>query len=189
MERLLIRSLKYHFVGFHDICPWSEDGAFFICHETELLERMPKEGERATILLKDISTGEEIKLGETGAWNFHQGARLQWIPNENRKLIFNDERDGFAKAVIYDIENRSEKVLPIPVYAIHPSGEFGIGVNFKRLMKYGGYGYHVGISGMNENESFPLNDGIFKVDFETGESKLLLSIKDITGIIYINEEL
>jgi len=181
MRYALTTGPKHNFVGFHDICPWSEDENFFAYHSTNLFDKMPTGEDSASILVKNLLTNEEKEIAKTRAWNFHQGARLQWVPGSSNKLVFNDiTEEGVMKSVIFNLEDGSRKELSLPIYAIHPSGKFGIGVNFERLKRYGGYGYEGRFPISDCNKSLPSDDGLFGVDLETGESRLLLSIKKVS---------
>ncbi|MBI2035430.1 MAG: hypothetical protein HYT12_01965 [Candidatus Liptonbacteria bacterium] len=148
-----------------------------------------------------------VALAETNAWNFHQGSRLQWLPggvasdvpnidgsgldirNPNivRKCIYNDRQGERFVSVILDVETGEKKVLPAPIYAVSPNGKFALGLNFARLKKYGGYGYayqtlNSKSETLNLEEPFPKDDGIFRIDLETGEVKLAISIHDVAHL-------
>jgi hypothetical protein len=164
---------KQHFFGFHDICPWDEDEKYILALEADFLDHPPRAGDKATIGIIDTANESSFKkIAETRAWNFQQGCRQQWLPGRKNTIIYNDrEGDAFISKTL-DIGTGETRSFPMATYAIHPSGNYGLGLNFARLNEYGGYGYRGGT--FKEGE-----DGIWRIDFETGETELLISIKNI----------
>lgn len=53
------------------------------------------------LFVKDISNGDVIKIGETFAYTWQQGARCQWISND--EVIYNVFQDNQYKAVVYSL--------------------------------------------------------------------------------------
>jgi len=164
---------KHHFFGFHDLCPWDISGRYMLAMETDFIDRPPKAGDKAKICLIDLENNNKLEvLAETDAWNFHQGCRAQWLPNDPEKIIYNDRRSNKFISVVFDVKNRKEiNVLKCPIYAISPKGDFGLGLNFARLKRYGGYGY------AGEVEE-PESDGIFMVDFVSGTTNLIIPVEN-----------
>lgn len=152
--------------------------------ETDFMDRPPRSEDKARICLIDLENNNKLEvLTETSAWNFHQGARLQWLSGYVDKIIYNDRMGDRFVSVIFDVKKqKEEKILDYPIYAVHPSGKFGLGLNFSRLQKHGGYGYRGGSQEGLEN-LFPKDDGIWKVNLETGEKRLIISTYDIA---YLN---
>ncbi|MAF80306.1 hypothetical protein CL629_04495 [bacterium] len=183
MENAAIKAVtkgpKQHFFGFHDLCPWDEGERHMLAMETSFLDRMPTPKDTAGICLIDLERDVTEVLAETSAWNFQQGARLQWIPNKQDHIIYNDRRDGRFVSVIYDIKKKKEiNVLEYPIYAVHPDGTFALGLDFAWLLKHGGYGYTSAISVETQDDgerSIEKENGIRKVNIKTGESKLIIS--------------
>src|SRR3989338_9820875 len=79
---------KHHFFGYHDVSPWSEDGSL-LTHEVDFIERPPKKNDIAGICIIDTTTWKLQRITDTQMWNFQQGARLQWIPGGENKIIYN----------------------------------------------------------------------------------------------------
>lgn len=169
----------HHFFGYYDICPWDASGEKILAHEVNFIDRTPNGKEPAGIGF--FTAGQNFrKLAETSAWNFQQGARLQWLSGENNQIIFNSrEDDGFISTIL-DIETGKKKTLPVPIYAVHLSGEYALSLNFARLNWVGGYGYP-GIPDKNKDNFAPKDDGIYKIDLKTGESHLIFSIAEIAN--------
>jgi len=171
---------KHYFFGYYDKCPWSGNGKFILAHGANFLNHLPTGNNFAGIYLIDSQNKEIRELSKTFAWNWQQGAMLQWLgPDFNEKLIFNDLRNGKFISVIYNIKNQQEKIIDFPVYAVHPSGKSALSLNFSRLDRLrGGYGYK-GLDCQNQNEAAPDDDGIYSIDLENGTAKILLSFSDL----------
>jgi len=178
----LTQGPKHHCFGFHDICPWDETEQYVLALETDFLDRPPRAGEAATIGVVDTKNNNAFTpLAETRAWNFQQGARQQWLPNTKETIIYNDYRDGKFVSVIHHRTEGEVRILPHPVYAIDPKGAYGYGLNFARLQAHGGYGYRGGEKEKDE-KPIPERDGIWKINLETGERELIVSIRDVVDV-------
>jgi hypothetical protein len=176
-----------HFFGYYGISPWSANGRYFICLETDFHDHMPLLGEKARILLIDLENKSQKIVYESAAWNFQQGSMLHWLPTDpNRKIIFNDL--DFSKvdvnnqpkpiAKILNIESGEITILPRAINAISKSGKSALCLNFGRLRR----NREVISYPTNYNEtpgSHPKNDGIWLMDLNTGNSKLIVSFHDI----------
>jgi hypothetical protein len=124
------------------------------------------------------------KIGETTAWNWQQGCRLQWIPGSSEEIIWN-VRSGDGKRLesrIYNTTTKKSWTLPFTVYTISPDGKTALSVNFERI-KHGGCNY-VGIDDQYKNLWAPDKIGIWKMDIKTGEMQMILSIKEMAKIMY-----
>jgi hypothetical protein len=179
------RGPKHHFFGFHDLCPWDASGRYMLAMETDFIDRPPGADDKARICVIDTSDSNKLSVvAETAAWNFHQGARLQWLPNDPENIIYNDRNeDGKLISVVFNVRAK-EKVreLEYPIYAISPNGDFGLGLDFERLGQYGGYGYAlVGGKGLpiprGSDDPFYVekSTGIVRVELNTGKAEIILS--------------
>ena len=75
-----------------------------------------------------------------------------------------------------DISTGKEEIKPFPIYSITQDGRTAVSPNFDRLHRvWPAYGYAGG-----DTESFletvTEDDGLFLLDLETGDKRLLLSI-------------
>ncbi|MDP2704160.1 MAG: hypothetical protein Q8P01_02970 [bacterium] len=180
---------KHHFFGFHDLCPWDASGKYMLAMETDFIDRPPRADDVAKICLIDVGKNTLEILTETRAWNFQEGSRVQWLPNEPEKIMYNDYDNNHDKfvSVALNVKSREKRMFSYPIYAVSPDGDIALGLNFTRLQKYGGYGYAqklpiTNYQLSNIDEPSPQNDGIFRVDFKTGEAKLIISIHAIAHL-------
>ena len=109
---------------------------------------------------------------------------LQWLPGSNSEIIWNDrENDRFVSHIL-DVKTGRKKTVPRPVYSITPDGRTAFFPDFERVNDMRpGYGY-AGIPDLNADVPAPDNAGIWRVDLESGEYELIVSIADIAAIPY-----
>lgn len=164
---------RYCFFGYYDKCPWDEKEEYFLFHQVSFQDRPPQKGDKALICLLELKTMKISILGETHAWNFQQGAMLQWLPG--RRIIYNDrEEDRFVSRIL-DLGSGKERIIPRAVSAVSPNGKYALSLNFSRIAKWRpGYGYE-GLKDKYENDRWPENDGVYFVDLETGKYRLIIT--------------
>lgn len=125
-------------------------------------------------------------VGQTTAWNWQQGCRLQWIPGSESEFIWDDRSDAGNSFVsrIYNMETGETRILPYPVYTVSPDGTTALTHDFER-MKHGGTNF-VGIEDKFKDQWAPEVTGIRKMNLATGESEIILSVRQMADIIYKN---
>lgn len=124
------------------------------------------------------------KIGETTAWNWQQGCRLQWIPGSSEEVIWNDRSADGNRLIskVYNLKTKKTRNLPFTVYTISPDGETALSVNFERIV-HGGCSY-VGIEDPYANQWAPENIGIWKMDMKTGKVEMLTSVRKMAHLLY-----
>jgi len=192
---------EHLFASYYGINSWDATQRYTTVLQTDIQNRLPSENDPATLGLVDMETMQFIPLTETRAWNFQQGCMAHWLGTApDRLIIFNDLRHGQFVSVIMDVHTRQEvKTLPYPVSAVSPNGQEAISINFARLRKtrtdygYGGRGQDPRL-----NDPFPKDDGLFKIDLDTGQAELIVSMAQVkelvpevpaSGIEYFNHTL
>lgn len=167
-----------YFFGFHDKTPFSENGDKLLANQLTIPLRMPMPNEKLNIGYFHINSGEFvefIKIGESLAWNYHKGCRLQWLNNE--KLIYNTANNGRLISKIISIESLNTKVINYPVDTVSADGEWATSFSYERLQELmPGYGYPYTDNGFLEENS-PLHTGLFVINLSTNKRELLLSLK------------
>ena len=80
----------HYFFGYYDLPAWNESQSYHLCHRVKFWDRLPEKDDIAEIGLVDVNKQDFIPVVETTAWNFQQGAMLQWNPSSpNDEIIFN----------------------------------------------------------------------------------------------------
>ncbi|MBK8021213.1 MAG: hypothetical protein IPK19_07200 [Chloroflexi bacterium] len=177
VEALPVTSGKHHWFGYYDKFPWDATGRYLLGLESTFVDRQPTGEERAVVGMIDLQDNNRwIPLDETLAWCWQQGTMLQWLPSApDRKIIYN-QRDGDRfVSIIRDVFTGETKTLPRPIYCVRPDGKRAVTLNFARLdRRRPGYGYP-GVVDAWAHDPHPVDDGIFSMDLETGESQLIIS--------------
>lgn len=171
-----------YFFGFHDVSPFNEDETMILAHKLPFDLQMPKFGDEAEIGyidFKEGKLGDFHKIADTTTWNFHKGCRLQWL--DNNHIIYNTEKEGNLVTEIASLFTCETKRVNYPIDAVYNAVDKSLATSFsyKRLNRcMPGYGYPV--SDEDVVESCPKDDGLFLVDLNTGERKLLISLHELS---------
>jgi len=187
---------RHHFFGYigHvQNVPWSGDGRYIVALRTSFQDRMPEPGEPADVVLIDTQNANRIeKIDESRAWNFQQGTMFYWNPSAaDRELIFND-RDPVTHrvfTVIYDVVARKRvrefrfDDTPIGNSGVAQRGGTFLGLNYGRMARLRPVTGYPGAFDWNPDETAPADDGVFIVDLNTGEKRLLVSFADLAGVV------
>lgn len=174
---------RHHFFGYYDKSPWDATGRYLLALETSFIDRPPGPTDAATIGMVDLADGSRFRpIAETHAWNWQMGTMLQWLATApDRLIIHNDRVEGRFVSVIRDVRTGEKRVLPRPVYAVSRDGRRAVTLNFARVHRCRpGYGY-CGVPDPGEHQDHPADDGIFLMDLQSGESRLIISLDQIVA--------
>lgn len=167
---------KPHLFGFHDLLISNRTDTKYLCLEVETMNRPPLPGEKFGVGY--VEDGKFVKVGETTALNYPQGARQQWVGDTNLFTVNNRVGDKWA-ADLYDADTNSlVEHLPATVHMLTKDGRYALGLDYARLHRLGGYGY-TGIEDKRKNDPFPSDSGITIMDMKTKDVKLLVSVKQV----------
>lgn len=179
----LSREPYSHFFGYYDKSPWSGQATEprVLVHEVPLNDRTPEPGESIALGLIGAD-GAFSHLADSRAWNFQQGAMLQWQPGRGDTILFNDIVDNVAVGVRLDIASRQRTHYARPFAAVSPNGREALSINYGRLTALKPeYGY-AGLADAFDGQPCPVGDGIWQFDLEqTKPPRLLLSLRDIAA--------
>lgn len=176
---------SYHWFGYYDKLQFDPTGRYVLGMEVTFEDRSPKPDDVIKIGMIDLKDNDRwIELGETRAWNWQQGCMLQWRPGSASEVVWNDREGDRFVCRIMDIKTRKKRTIPFPIYTISPDGRTAMSTDFRRINDMRpGYGY-AGITDPNKDSLAPDNTGIYRVNLETGEAKLVISIKSMLSIPY-----
>jgi hypothetical protein len=124
------------------------------------------------------------KIGETTAWNWQQGARLQWRPRSD-EIVWNDRSDDGRMFIcrVYNFRTHKRRVLPRAIYDLSPDGTMALTHDFERMDLFHGTEY-VGIDYPYAKEFAPSKTGIWKMNMDTGKSEMIISLERMAAIAY-----
>ncbi len=171
------------FYGFHDHTPFSSDNKNLLAHQFEIPLRMPKPDDYVSIgLFRGENWESYTELTKTRAWNWHQGAKLQWRGDTNQ-FIYNDHKKDRTISVLCDINRSESHELPSPVSSVDGSGNFAVGYSFSRVEKYmPGYGYVHKTNEKGIDKKITGNSTLYILNLEKQTKNDLISVADLAGI-------
>ncbi|MBL4808928.1 MAG: hypothetical protein JKY43_02585 [Phycisphaerales bacterium] len=176
----------HYWVGYYDKQPFSADNSRLLTHRTTFLDHLPTPGEPCQI--GTITNGQFTHAATTNAWNWQQGAHLRWstLPGQE-SLLFNDLNDN-AQPIARWVTPQGKQLHSInsPIYAVTPDGQtnekIGLTLDFGRLTRLREeYGYPA-LADKHPTNPAPKEEGLWKVDLQTGERTLLVSIHQLAAI-------
>jgi len=175
---------NHHFFGYYDKSPWNTSSTLLAAHQVAFNDRPPEARDKATIGVVRLKDNNRFQpVGVTHAWNWQQGAMLQWHPIDPENwLIYNDRQEGHPVSVVCDTNGSVIRTYQRPVYATTPDGQSAYSLNFARLANHRpGYGY-AGITDTVGDELTPADDGVWLLSLDSGASRLLVSLKDLAEL-------
>ena len=174
----------YHFFGYYDKFQVDATGTKMLTMEVDFVDRPPTPDDTARIGVIDLSSGNKLEIvAETKAWCWQQSCMLQWLPSApDRKIIFNVREGGQFRACVLDLVSGDRRVYDYPIYTLAPDGRSALCPNFSRLAEMRpGYGYE-GVPDPWADQPAPDDDGIYTMDLETGEGRMIISLAQVTAL-------
>lgn len=183
-------SSGHYMTTFFDVDPFSPSGRYLAVTQVPFIERIPIPGDKARVCLIDLIDGSCDVVHETTGWGAQLGANVQWGETDDT-LYCNDVVDGRGTGVRIDCRNGGSVPLGGPIYGLSPDKRYSYAPNIEYVNAIiPGYGVADPLTG-KKRQSVPLSstEGIWRTDLATGESKLLVSVKEIVDCLPGQEEL
>lgn len=170
------------FFGFHDVKPFSSNDDKLLSNRLTIPLRMPTKDDMLKVgYFSGDNYSEWHQLDETCVWNYHKGCRLQWLDESH--VIYNLSDGRTLKSTICSLANNEKKQINWPIDSVSADGKWATSFSYGRLEKQmPGYGYAIGDNETFDNEYSPENTGLYLIDLENNERKLLLSLKQLSEI-------
>jgi hypothetical protein len=181
--RAITHGPKFHWFGYYDKLQFEPTQRYVLGMETDFEHRRPDPNDVIKVGMVDLANKDAwIELGESRAWCWQTGCMLQWRPGTRNEIMWNDRENGRFICHILDVNKGFHKTLPFAFFTVHPDGKYALGLDFERLeYMRPGYGY-AGVPDKNSKVLAPKNAGIYHLNLETGEKRLIISLADITKI-------
>lgn len=181
--RVVTRGPKHHWFGYYDKLQFDPTGRYLLSMEVDFEGRSPTPDDVINIGMVDLQDGDKwIELGQSRAWCWQQGCMLQWRPGSESEILWNDRGpDGYVCHIL-DVKTGKRRTVPHPIYSVSPDGRWAVTLDFRRVNEMRpGYGY-AGLPDPNRDVLAPRDSGIFRVDLDTGDAELVVSIGQIADI-------
>ena len=181
---------KAHWFGYYDKEQVDPTGRYVLGMEVDVPQRSPTKNDVIKIGMVDLQDNDAegrprwIELGQSNAWGWQQGCMLQWIPGSADEIIWNDAEDGQFVSRVLNVKTGKMRTLPKAIYALSPDGTYAVGTEFNRIQNMRpGYGYP-GVPDPYADQRAPQDIGIYRMDLDTGESTLIISLAEVADIPY-----
>ena len=174
--------LEDSFFGFHDVKPFSRDNSRLLAGRLSIPLRMPTKDDALEV---GYYTGENYSqwhhLGNTHAWNYHKGCRLQWI-GDSHLIIYNTCEGGWLNATICDVVTGEHRIIGWPIDSVSTDGHWATTFSYGRLEQLmPGYGYVVGDDEAHMDAFAPASTGLYLVNLEKNERQMLVSLDQLAA--------
>lgn len=178
MPRIYTVPLSSSFFGYYDKSPENSKGLVLAC-SGEVNTAIEPSLKNKIVLCVFNQQGEVIIQLPIKAHNWQQGCRAQWLDDDC--FIYNDfdeEAQSYISRVYSLSEGGEVTSFVFPVQDCFKKDYF-VSINYQRLMSIRpDYGYrnlpNLDAAMLADLES----DGLWKVDYETGEARFFISIAD-----------
>ena len=183
---------QHHFFGYigqSRTIPWNASGRYILAMRMNFHDRLPGPDDPAEIILIDTEQRNKVQvLDETCGWNHQQGTMFYWNPRSPQTQFFFNDRDqstGKVFTVLFDIEEmkrvREFRFADTPVAngGVAQGGGAFLAINYGRMARLRPVTGYRGAFDWTEGVNAPADDGIFKVDTETGEKSLVVSFQQL----------
>ncbi|MGB0371543.1 MAG: hypothetical protein ACPGN3_09340 [Opitutales bacterium] len=188
--RPITRGPQFHWFGYYDKFQFDPTDRYILGNQVKFEHRTPKADDEIVVGMVDTDDGDKwIDLGTSKSWGWQQGCMLQFAPGEGSRVIWNDrEGDRFVSRVL-DIKTGKQKTLPYAIYSLSPDGEFAVGADFARIQHFRpGYGYKGGKDPF-AGQRAPMEGGIYRMDLETGETKVIVRLGELAQLPYLGKDI
>ena len=176
----LSTSPKHHFFGYYGINPWDTTTKYHLALETDFHTHRPLPEDVATVGLIHRDTHEFIPHAKTSAFNLQQGSMMHWINGgAGAEFTFNDWEDSTLVSRAMNPTTGAVRTIRGAIAAVSPTAPLAIGLNYGRMAHCRavvGYATH---TKSTDVEAQPENDGLYQLNLQDGDSKLVLSIADV----------
>lgn len=187
---------NHHFFGYigqSKTIPWNESGRYILGLQTDFHDRLPGPDDPANIVLIDAHNDFAVQvLDETRGWNHQQGTMFYWNPQAPESQFFFNDRDttsGKIFTALFDIDSGSRikefrsDDHPVANGGVAPDGNSFAAINYARMARLRPVTGYQGTLDWTEGIAAPDDDGIFLVDTETGEMRLVVSFAQMADAL------
>ena len=130
---------KHHLFGFHDLLISNGNNDKFLSLEVDTINRPPLPCELFGVGY--VKEGRYLRIGETTALNYPQGARQQWV-GETDYFTVNNRVGDIWGTDLYDTDsNQLIDRFAATTHMLSKDGKYAYGLDYARLFRLGGYGY------------------------------------------------
>ena len=164
------------FFGYYDKSPSNSKGWVIACTTQGSTSSAPSLSNSVSLVVFDPSGDVLLSLPVT-AYNWQQACRAQWITDD--LLVYNDFDSQQQRYVSHVLSVEQKKIIKSFNHPVQDNfnNDYFISLNYQRLMTLRpDYGYR-NLPNLSQAELNNLEqDGLWKVDYQTGDAQLFISL-------------
>ena len=175
----------FGYIGHVQNIPWNGSGRYIVALRTTFQDRLPGADDPADVVLIDTRNVDSVRVvDQCRGWNPQQGTMFYWNPEQpDTQFFFNDRdrRSGKVFCVLFDTtkgrrvrEYRFEDT-PVGNSGVAQNGKYFAAINYARMARLRPVTGYNGAFDWTQRVAYPKDDGIFKVDIDSGKKSLLVS--------------
>jgi hypothetical protein len=171
----------FHQHCYYDIPVFSADSARIAAIRFDYQGRAITPEDRVTVGWIDCKEGGFEPVGESAAFSLQQGAMAQWRPGRD-EMLWADREAGRLVTRAWSAATGETRTVERAVYAVLPDGRDALALNMDRVdYLRGGYGFAGGTQPLGPRA--PADDGVWRMSLDTGEAKLILSLREARSVL------
>ncbi len=188
--RTITRGPKHHWFGYYDKLEFDPTNRYVLANEVAFEHRTPRMDDAIKVGMVDTQDADRwIDLGRSSGWGWQQGCMLQWRPESDTEVVWNDREGDRYVCRLKNVKSGQVRTLPRPIYTLSHDGRWALTADFSRIQRMRpGYGY-VGLADPHAKQRAPDESGVWKMDMESGECTLVFSLADAARVKYQGESL
>lgn len=183
--RTITRGPRHHWFAYYDKLQFDPTSRYCLGNAVGFEHRSPTGEDTIEVGMVDLQDNDRwITLGQSRSWGWQQGCMLQWVPGSDSLVIYNDRGADRFVSHVQNVSTGERKTLPHAIYSLSPVGKYAVTTDFRRINDMRpGYGY-AGLPDPWAEQTAPREVGIQRIDLESGEAKMLVSLADIIDVPY-----
>lgn len=182
----------HYFFGYYNKSVWSAQDTRILANRVPYMDKDLTPTLEAEVGYFDAVGGDFQPIGKTTTWNWQMGCQLQWLEGQGKHQVIYNVRHESPRgkypnfgAVIYDLDSGESRTLPDPIYSVAPDSSYAITVDYRRLyITHETIGYPEVEDKKLPIELCPADDGVCRVNLETGEVEVLVSYDALKNFHY-----
>ncbi len=187
---------KHHYFGYigqSRTIPWNANGRYVLALQVGFQDRLPGPNDPADVCLLDTRANYAVRVvDQSRGWNPQQGTMFYWNPEHPETQFFFNDRDrdtGKVFTVLFDLSADGGKGKRIREYRFADSpvangglaqnGGYFTAINYARMARLRPVTGYAETWDWTTEVAAPKDDGIFRVDVNTGERTLIVSFAQL----------
>lgn len=192
----ITRGPKHHYFGYigqSRTIPWNANGRYVLALQVGFQDRLPGANDPADVCLLDTRDNYSIRVvDQTRGWNPQQGTMFYWNPEHPETQFFFNDRDqktGKIFTVLFDLSadgGRGKRIreyrfddTPVANGGVAQNGGYFTAINYGRMARLRPVTGYAEAFDFTKDVPAPDNDGIYRVDVNTGAKKLIVSFAQL----------